>query len=1110
MMANDSKQSRRLRTKLKPLYAAMLPLMVFGITGNVYALGVNVDDNIDDGSTTVLGSLNSVSFTAPAAGTDEVFTIADGDAVSVGGVSVLATTANGVGKLECLGDCTFFGDIGATGNRLGLLTGGLAGKKVNIQGSAGSVGDRFIDDIDFSGTGTIRIVKDLTVTNDIDFKNQAGILQIESDANITGNVTSTGGINGTVTFNSGTNSSISGTITAATINAGVAASTVTLTGAVTATNLELSSTGIVNLQTDSTIGNIDFNNKAGTVSLSDTVDITGNVISTGGTNGSLTFLGSGSVSGGITAATINAGVAASTVTLTGAVTATNLELSSTGIVNLQTDSTIGNIDFNNKAGTVSLSDTVDITGNVISTGGTNGSLTFLGSGSVSGGITAATINAGVAASTVTLTGAVTATNLELSSTGIVNLQTDSTIGNIDFNNKAGTVSLSDTVDITGNVISTGGTNGSLTFLGSGSVSGGITAATINAGVAASTVTLTGAVTTTNLNLSSTGTVQIGNGGTTGSISGNITNNGTVTFNRSDALTYGNVISGTGTFTQAGTGSTNLTGTNTYNGATTINAGTLFVNGSNSNSITTVNAGGTLGGSGTIGSVNVAGGTFAPGNSIGTTNVAGNIDFTGGGNYNVEVDAAGNTDKIIATGSATLTSGIVNVQAESGNYNVSTDYTILTAAGGLGGTTFSSVNSNLAFLTPTLTYDATNVFLNLTRNSVSFNSVATTPNQTAVSTLLGNNTTALQTIVNNVLTLSTASAQQTFDSLTGVQHTHGQVLTNKLSQQFLQLLFNRGSQNPNTALSFNTVQPFDPLQGHLLADNSNNWETAATDSGSLVGHQRGWWLQGFGGFGDIDTTTNASGADYDTQGLAFGVDTQWRDIVVGLAGSYASSDADTFGGSLEIDSFQAATYANWQRDAVYMNAVLGTGFHQTDASRTVVVGTTTSTATSDYDTYNVSAVVEGGKAISLSTATTLTPFASVEYIHSIRDNFTETGAGAANLSVNDEDQDSLRTKLGLRLSHDITIGQGTRVTPTASVAYVREMMDNVSRTEAAFTAVPTSTFRIDGSDLDRDRVQLSLGVTGQLNERTTLNVAYNGELADSDDNHSFSATIRLVW
>jgi len=74
-------------------------------------------------------------------------------------------------------------------------------------------------------------------------------------------------------------------------------------------------------------------------------------------------------------------------------------------------------------------------------------------------------------------------------------------------------------------------------------------------------------------------LQLGNGGTTGSLSASsaVTDNAGFTFNRSDTLTQGTdfgTIDGSGSVTQAGAGKTILTAANSYLGATTISSGVL--------------------------------------------------------------------------------------------------------------------------------------------------------------------------------------------------------------------------------------------------------------------------------------------------------------------------------------------------------------------------------------------------------------------------------------------------------------------------------------------------------------------------------------------------------
>jgi autotransporter-associated beta strand protein len=129
--------------------------------------------------------------------------------------------------------------------------------------------------------------------------------------------------------------------------------------------------------------------------------------------------------------------------------------------------------------------------------------------------------------------------------------------------------------------------GNITIGGAISGAGGLTKNGSNK------LTLTAANTYTGDTTINTGTLQIGEGSTTGSLSAStaITNDANLVFNRLNDLTVSNTIGGTGNLTKSGAGTLTLSGNNTYSGATTVTAGTLEIG-----------AGGRLGGGSYAGAI----------------------------------------------------------------------------------------------------------------------------------------------------------------------------------------------------------------------------------------------------------------------------------------------------------------------------------------------------------------------------------------------------------------------------------------------------------------------------------------------------------------------------
>lgn len=153
---------------------------------------------------------------------------------------------------------------------------------------------------------------------------------------------------------------------------------------------------------------------------------------------------------------------------------------------------------------------------------------------------------------------------------------------------------------------------------------------------------------------SRGVLQLGDGGRSGSVQGDVRIDGVLAFHRADDVVFAGVLTGAGALAQIGPGATILTAdSGAFTGLTEVRAGALAVDGA-LGGLVTVFGGGRLTGTGKVGSLsNQAGGVVAPGHGdIGVLTVTG--DYAGAGGV-LELDARlGATpaaDRLVVRGAA---------------------------------------------------------------------------------------------------------------------------------------------------------------------------------------------------------------------------------------------------------------------------------------------------------------------------------------------------------------------------------------------------------------------------------------------------------------------------
>ncbi len=549
--------------------------------------------------------------------------------------------------------------------------------------------------------------------------------------------------------------------------------------------------------------------------------------------------------------------------------------------------------------------------------------------------------------------------------------------------------------------------------------------------------------------------------------------------------FSGVISGNGGLTKIGAGTFTLSGANSYFGPTNVIGGTLVVNGSVPSSLVTVADGAELRGNGLLGGLALSG-TLAPGNSIGTLNVVGNAALGAGSTYEVEIDAAGNSDLLAAGGTVTLAGGQVVVLHAPGAYAPGTTYTIVTAVGGVTGT-FGTITDQLPLLDALLSYLPNSVVLTL--QAVPVASLGLTPNQKAVGA--GLDSLGGGSLFDALSNLTPAEIPGALDLLSG--EIHASIESGLVEES--RYLRDAASARIRDAFGAVGARPL-PVMGY-----AEDGPVAAPADAPLA-----MWGSVLGAWGSLDGDGNAAELERRTGGFLTGVDGLVSDharlgILAGY--TYSSFDVDERASSGSANSVHLGLYGGAELGRLGLRAGAAYSWHFIDTSRAVAFGGFADALSADYDASTAQIFGEAGYRIHLGAAA-FEPFANVVYVNMHTDAFTETG-GAAALTHASGSTNQTFTTLGVRAS--TPLGDG-RAKLSGMVGW-RHAFSDVTP-DALFAFAGGAPFTISGAPIARDALALEAALDVKLGDRSSLGIGYSGQIGSGTQDHSASARLTVSF
>jgi outer membrane autotransporter protein len=528
------------------------------------------------------------------------------------------------------------------------------------------------------------------------------------------------------------------------------------------------------------------------------------------------------------------------------------------------------------------------------------------------------------------------------------------------------------------------------------------------------------------------------------------------------------------------------------------------------------------GSGTVESLDVAG-LLEVGPEIGAPSIAKDFKLSQGATLVYGVDAQGGSATITVRGIATLDNATLKINAAPGEYVGTSEHTVIEASRVEG--EFGQVINDLALMTATPNYLGTQVNLTYARNDVPMEALATSDNgrnfashieepqpvKPAAPPAVEASTVARSPSTEMNIVVSPAKPAEPAGIVPVTQTPAAPSPADK----------------PNAAINallgtniFTAADAIDQLTGYDTANlaNATLSSSAPISTGMLSAMGRRHpenapidgqvWVQVIGNSGVVGRQWGSDALKHSTTGLMLGTDwavsPEWR---MGVIGSKTQTRLDGYRFDGGLDSWYLGAYALRQDGPLALRLGAVYGDHDGSAKRHVAFNGFSDRLKGRYDANTQQVFGQMGYRFDFAHVE-VEPYAHLGYQRYQRDRYREKGGDAA-LNVHGQTQDAYSSNLGLRLARPFALDRGMQWTPRLYVGWKDLYGDVTGRSRQGLVSGGT-TFRVEGTQLDRDSLLVEAGLDLAVSPRHTLGLGCSGETGNDNRSQALIGHWRMMF